>query len=67
MNVILCHFAFKVESSKKRPAEAATPVSAKKAKSAATPQKTGLSLVIHMKVCNIIYHLMPLYLFSTSF
>ncbi|OMO58323.1 histone deacetylase HDT1-like protein [Corchorus capsularis] len=30
----------KVASSKKRPAEAATPVSAKKAKSAATPQKT---------------------------
>ncbi|GMJ10726.1 histone deacetylase 2B, ARABIDOPSIS HISTONE DEACETYLASE 2, HISTONE DEACETYLASE 2 [Hibiscus trionum] len=30
----------KVESSKKRPAEAATPVPAKKAKSAATPQKT---------------------------
>ncbi|WRX23086.1 hypothetical protein QQP08_015573 [Theobroma cacao] len=30
----------KVESSKKRPADAATRVSAKKAKSTATPQKT---------------------------
>ncbi|KAE8691044.1 Histone deacetylase HDT1 [Hibiscus syriacus] len=36
--------------SKKRPAEVATPVSAKKAKTAATPQKTGFPHAVHSKM-----------------